>query len=295
MKVESIKLSNIDSFENHPYKVENDVNLKELANSIKNNGLLNPILVRPKSNGRYEIISGHRRLEACKINKEKEISCIIKDLSKDEAIIDMVDSNIQRENILPSEKAFAYKMKLEAMKHQGKRVTTLAPMDPKSSTELIGLEFGESSATVKRFVRLTYLIPELLKYVDNSYKKESEDLTMGLRPAVELSYLSTTNQKLVVNEIEYNQSTPSHAQTIKIRALAEKNKLNDEVLDNIFEEEKGNQHDQISFNKKNIESVLPEELLKRDKRYVEQFIVSAIKNYSKQLALERGDNDDLVL
>jgi ParB family chromosome partitioning protein len=295
MKVESIKLSNIDSFENHPYKVENDVSLKELANSIKNNGLLNPILVRPKDNGRYEIISGHRRLEAFKINQEKEISCIIKDLSKDEAIIDMVDSNIQRENILPSEKAFAYKMKLEAMKHQGKRVTTLAPMDPKSSTELIGLEFGESSATVKRFVRLTYLIPELLKYVDNSYKKESEDLTMGLRPAVELSYLSTTNQKLVANEIEYNQSTPSHAQTIKIRALAEKNKLNDEVLDNIFEEEKGNQHDQISFNKKNIESVLPEELLKRDKRYVEQFIVNAIKNYSKKLALERGEQDDLIL
>jgi ParB family chromosome partitioning protein len=295
MKVESIKLSNIDSFENHPYKVENDVSLKELANSIKNNGLLNPILVRPKDNGRYEIISGHRRLEAFKINKEKEISCIVKDLSKDEAIIDMVDSNIQRENILPSEKAFAYKMKLEAMKHQGKRVTTLAPMDPKSSTELIGLEFGESSATVKRFVRLTYLIPELLKYVDNSYKKESEDLTMGLRPAVELSYLSTTNQKLVANEIEYNQSTPSHAQTIKIRALAEKNKLNDEVLDNIFEEEKGNQHDQISFNKKNIESVLPEELLKRDKRYVEQFIVNAIKNYSKKLALERGEQDDLIL
>ena len=138
MKVESIKLSNIDSFENHPYKVKNDVSLKELANSIKNNGLLNPILVRPKDNGRYEIISGHRRLEAFKINKEKEISCIVKDLSKDEAIIDMVDSNIQRENILPSEKAFAYKMKLEAMKHQGKRVTTLAPMDPRSSTELIG-------------------------------------------------------------------------------------------------------------------------------------------------------------
>ena len=295
MKVESIKLSNIDSFENHPYKVENDVSLKELANSIKNNGLLNPILVRPNENGRYEIISGHRRLEAFKINKEKEISCIVKDLSKDEAIIDMVDSNIQRENILPSEKAFAYKMKLEAMKHQGKRVITLAPMDPKSSTEMIGLEFGESSATVKRFVRLTYLIPELLKYVDNSYKKESDDLTMGLRPAVELSYLSTTNQKLIANEIEYNQSTPSHAQTIKIRELADNNELNDEVLENIFEEEKGNQHEQITFNKKNIESVLPKDLLKRDKRYVEQYIINAIKNYSKKLALERGEQDDLIL
>ena len=289
MNAKLIEISKIDSFKNHPFKVTNDVNLKELAQSIKNNGLLNPVIVRPKTNGRYEMISGHRRLEAMKLNGETKIPATVKELSNDDAIIYMVDSNIQRENILPSEKAYAYKMKLEAMKHQGKKVTTLDPEEPKSSVERIGLEFGESASNVKRYIRLTYLIPELLELVDKSYIDKSKELTMGIKPAVELSFLSPDYQSMVLDSIDYNQATPSHAQAIRIRNLAEKDELNEDILDSIFEEEKGNQHEQISFNKERIESVLPNDLIHRDKRYIEQYIVNALVNYSKNI--ERGDPD----
>lgn len=293
-KVEDIDISLIDVFENHPFKVVEDISFLELKQSIKNNGLLNPVIVRKKDDDRYEMISGHRRLLAMKQNGDKTIQAIVKELSKDQAIIDMVDSNLQRELILPSEKAFAYKMKLEAMKHQGKKVDTLDPEGPKlNSTEKIGLEFGESATNVKRYIRLTYLIPELLNYVDKTAINKNEILTIGIKPAVELSFLSKNSQQLVADAIDYNQATPSYAQAMQIRKLEENGELSDDLLDEILSEEKGNQHEQISFNRKKIEQVLPQELLKKDKRYIEQYIIKALENYSKKKNIERGDAYDL--
>lgn len=293
-KVENIDISLIDVFENHPFKVVEDISFLELKQSIKNNGLLNPVIVRKKDDNRYEMISGHRRLLAMKQNGDKIIQAIVKEISKDQAVIEMVDSNLQRELILPSEKAFAYKMKLEAMKHQGKKVDTLDPEGPKlNSTEKIGLEFGESATNVKRYIRLTYLIPELLDYVDRTAINKNEILTIGIKPAVELSFLSKDSQQLVVDAIDFNQATPSYAQAMQIRKLEENGELTDDLLDEILSEEKGNQHEQIFFNRKKIEQVLPQELLNKDKRYIEQYIIKALENYSKEKNIERGDTYDL--
>lgn len=293
-QIKDIDISLIDSFKDHPFKVNEDLSFFELKQSIKNNGLLNPVVLRTKEDGRFEMISGHRRLLAMKQNGEKTISSIVKDLTNDQAIIDMVDSNLQREVVLPSEKAFAYKMKLEAMKHQGKKIDTLDPQELKLNTvEKIGLEFGESATNIKRYIRLTYLISELLEYVDKTVINKNEPLTMGIKPAVELSFLSEESQHLVADAIDYNQATPSHAQTIRIRKLESENKLDDEILDKILSEEKGNQQEQISFNRRNIEKALPTDLLNKDKRYIEKYIIDALKNYSKTKAIERGDAYDL--
>lgn len=294
MEIVNIEINKIEEFKNHPFKVNEDINFLELKQSIKINGILNPVVVRKIENNKYEMISGHRRLLAMKQLGNKTIPAIIKDLTKDQAIIEMVDSNLQRDYILPSEKAFAYKMKLEAMKHQGRKVETLDPKGPKlSSTEKIGLEFGESATNVKRYIRLTYLIPELLDYVDKTFINKNEDLTIGIKPAVEISFLSEQEQKLVADAIDYNQATPSYAQAIHIRNLSNDNKLNDEILDEILSEEKGNQHQQISFNKNKIEEALPKDLLKRDKRYIEQYIIRALHSYSNNKTIERGDAYDL--
>ena len=279
-----IKLKDIDSFKNHPYKVENDDSIKELANSIKENGLINPLIVRQKENGRYELISGHRRKLALELNGEKDVEVNIKELTDDEATIFMVDSNMQREKVLPSEKAYAYKMKYDALKHQGKKT---------SGPEVQKLD-EDSDRNIRRYVRLTYLIPELLELVDNTVKFDGRTtLTMGIKPAVEISYLSKDNQRLLYEAIDYNQATPSHAQSIKIRNMEKNNKLNEDVLDSILTEEKGNQRDQIAFNKDKLVSVLPPELLKRDKRYIEQYIITAINYYEKNKNIERGDVYDL--
>ena len=279
MNIEEIEISRLDSFANHPFKVKYDLDMQELEQSIKNNGLLEPILVRPKHNDRYEIISGHRRVYALNRIGIEKVKCIIKELSNDQAIIEMVDSNIKREHILPSEKAKAYKMKLNSMKHQGKKIHTSDQEGPKLTTEKIGLEFGDSSTNVKRYIRLTFLDEKLLDIVDNSYIDQNAKLTLGINTAVELSYLSKEDQELLVDAIDYNQSTPSRAQAIKIRKLSEQGKVTEEILDEILSEEKGNQHQQISFNKENILEVLPKELIKRDKRYIEKYIIEAIKNY----------------
>ena len=281
-------------FKNHPFKVVDDLDMKELEQSIINNGLLEPIVVRTKDNNRYEIISGHRRVYALKEIGIEKVPCIIKELSNDQAVIEMVDSNIRRENILPSEKAKAYKMKLTSMKHQGKKVHTSDHDGPKLTTEKIGLEFGDSSTNVKRYVRLTYLDDELLNIVDNSFIEQNAKLSLGITTAVELSYLSKEDQKLLLDAIDYNQATPSRAQAIRIRKLSENNQLTEEVLDDILSEEKGNQHQQISFNKENIERVLPKDLITRDKRYIEQYIIKALENFNKSKdSIERGDAYDL--
>lgn len=283
-----INLNEIDSFEGHPFSVNKDDSLKELVHSIKENGLLNPMIVRKKDNGRYEMISGHRRKTALEILGITESEVIVKELNDDEATIFMVDSNMYRETILPSERAFAYKMKMDAMKHQGK--TTSDPQGPKLSSEIVGKKLGDSSTNVKRYIRLTYLIPELLKLVDETVLKTNKDgLTMGIKPAVELSYLSYAEQKFVLGVIEYSLVTPSHAQTIKIRKLAKEKKLDFDTLEKLLDEKKGNQNEQIAFNKNKIENVLPNNIKKRDKRYIEQYIIKAIIEYSKQ-NIEEADN-----
>ena len=295
MKVEELEIKKLEAFKNHPFKVVDDLNMQELEQSIINNGLLEPIIVRPKNNN-YEIISGHRRVYALNKIGVKKVPCIIKELKDDQAIIEMVDSNIKREFILPSEKAKAYKMKLESMKHQGKKVHTSDQDGPKLTTEKIGLEFGDSSSNVKRYIRLNYLEEELLVLVDKTCIDQNVELSLGITTAVELSYLTKEEQQLLLAAIDYNQATPSRAQAIKIRRLAEENKLTMEILDEILIEQKGNQHTQISFNKNNIEKVLPKDLIKRDKRYIEQYIIKAIQSYNLLLEnKERGDAYDLDL
>lgn len=286
-----INLNEIDSFKEHPFSVNNDDSLKELVHSIKLNGLLNPMIVRKKDNGRYEMISGHRRKAALEILGIYESEVVVKDLNDDEATIFMVDSNMYREMILPSERAFAYKLKLDAIKHQGKKIETLTPGVSKlRSDEIIASQNGESREKVRRYVRLTYLIPELLKLVDETVLKSNKNgLTMGIKPAVELSYLDYTEQKLVLGIIDYCLVTPSHAQAIKIRKMAKQKKLSFDDLENLLSEKKGNQNEQIAFNKNKIENVLPNEIKKRDKRYIEQYIIKAILEYNK-LNITEDDN-----
>ena len=277
--ITKIKINEIDSFNNHPFIVSKDEELEKLVSSIKDNGLLSPIIVR-KVKDRYELISGHRRKLAFEILGLKEIEANVKDLSDDEAILAMVDSNIYREKILPSEKAFAYKMKNNALKHQGK--TTSVPKGPKLTTTEIGKFSGDSSTNVKRYIRLTYLIPELLELVDNTVKNENKSfLTMGIKPAVEISYLNKDEQTLLYSSITYADLTPSHAQAIKIKELSKKKLLDFNQIENILSQKKGNQNEQISFNKEKVQAVLPKELLKRDKRYIEQYIIEAINYYKK--------------
>lgn len=261
-----IKISEIDDFKNHPYKVELGDELNDLVESIKLNGLLVPIVVRRKENDRYELLSGHRRKKAYEILGLEEIDAIIK------------DSNMYREKLLPSGKAFAYRMKMEAMKHQGK---TSCHYDTKlRSDEKLSEKSNDSARQIQRYIRLTCLIPELLEIVDNSRKlKDKPNLIMGLLPALELSFLSKQEQQIVYSVITYEDATPSHSQAIRIRKLSKKKLLTFDDIDKILLEEKGNQHEKISFNKSKIISVLPFDLVKRDKRYIEQYIIEAIKSY----------------
>lgn len=238
-----IKIIDIDNFKNHPFRVTHDNSFNELLDSIEKSGLLNPIVVRKKKN-RYELISGHRRKEAMELLGKDYIKAIIKELNDDEATIEMVDSNIYREKILPSEKAFAYKMKLNAIKHQGKTSGT----GYQKSRDIIGTESGRQ---IQNYIRLTYLIPEILKLVDNTILKNKKDiLTMGIKPAVELSYLNKDEQQLVYETIKYSNATPSHSQSILIKKLSRTKELNFNTLEEILSQNKGNQNETISFNKK---------------------------------------------
>lgn len=282
-KKQKILLSKIDSFKDHPFHVNNDESLKELANSIKANGLYTPLTVRLKEDGRYELISGHRRKAAMELLGITETEAYVKELADEEATIEMVDSNMYREKILPSEKAFAYKMKYDAIKHQGKKT---------SGHDVQKLD-DKSDRNIRRYIRLTNLIPELLQLVDDTVLKDKRTaLTMGLLPAVELSYLNKEEQKLVYMGITYEDLTPSHGQAKQLRKLSNEGKITFDSVEEILCKSKGNQQEQISFNKERIEKVLPTELLKRDKRYIEQYIIKAIENY-KQQEIERGDVYDL--
>ncbi len=284
-EVVKIKVSDIKDFPKHPFKINNDLNYEELRDSILDNGVLVPAIVRKQEDGKYEMISGHRRKKICEENGISEIPCIVKNISDDEAIIMMVDSNLQRDKILPSEKAQAYKMKLDALNHQGK---SLSPLGTKSSSVN---EIDDSKSQIYRYVRLTYLIPELMQLVDDTVLKDKRaTLTMGIRPAVELSYLSKNEQEMVYEEISYEDITPSHVQAKKIRELSKNKTLNPDVLESIFLEPKPNQQKRISFNEERIRKALPKDI--KDYK-IEDFIIKAIENYSKTLALERGDKNDL--
>lgn len=282
-KKQKILLSKIDSFKDHPFHVNNDESLKELANSIKENGLYTPLTVRLKEDGRYELISGHRRKAAMELLGITETEAYVKELADEEATIEMVDSNMYREKILPSEKAFAYKIKYDAIKHQGKKT---------SGHDVQKLD-DKSDRNIRRYIRLTNLIPELLQLVDDTVLKDKRTaLTMGLLPAVELSYLNKEEQKLVYMGITYEDLTPSHGQAKQLRKLSNEGNITFDSVEEILCKSKGNQQEQISFNKERIEKVLPTELLKRDKRYIEQYIIKAIENYKHQ-EIERGDVYDL--
>lgn len=284
-KIEEIDISLIDNFKDHPFKVLDNDDMKSLKESIKTSGVLSPVIIREKEDGRYEMLSGHRRMFACKSLGIDKIKCIIKNLSDDEATIFMVDSNLQRETLLPSEKAFAYKMKYDALKHQGRTSqqldTTLRQVVTKfRSDDLIGEEHGESGRQVQRYIRLTYLIPELLDMVDNSEIKNKELPSIALTPAVELSYLKESEQKTLAEYIDFNLSTPSHAQAIQLRELSQKGLLAQETIDNIMNKEKPNQILQFKIKEEKLYKVLPKNI-ERDK--VEDFVLKACEYYSKHI------------
>lgn len=241
-QVIKISIDSIHDFPNHPFKVNDDEEMNKLIESIQERGVYLPTIVRQRVNGDYEMISGHRRKHAAIKAGLKTIPCIVKNLTDDEATILMVDSNIQREELLPSEKAYAYKMKLEAMKHQGKQLeNTSRPMGEKSdnkiSTEILGEEVGESARTIQRYIRLTYLIPDLLELVDAK--------RIALRPAVEMSYINEDNQSLLYDIFKYNESTPTLSQAQLLRNLEEKGTLTDNKIEEIMREEKPNQKEQF--------------------------------------------------
>lgn len=248
--VRNIPLSEISDFPEHPFKVKMDENMSDLVDSIREYGVLVPALVRPKEDGSYEMVAGHRRKFASGLAELEEIPCIIRDLTDDEATLIMVDSNLQREKILPSEKAFAYKMKLEAMKRQqGYRsdltsATVLQKLIKKSSRELLAEQTGESHEQIRKYIRLTELIPAILDMVD--------DNKVAMRPAVELSYLSKTEQEILLDTMQLEDCTPSHAQAIKMRKFSAEGRLNDDVILSILSEEKGNQKEQFRMPKERI-------------------------------------------
>ncbi len=274
-----ISINELEDFKNHPYKVTEDEKLQELVESIKINGVLSPIIVRKKED-KYEIISGHRRKKACMLANIKEIPCIVKDLNDNEATILMVDSNIQREEVLPSEKAFAYKMKLDAQKHQGVRKNITSVRDEQklkiTTRDKIALEVGESSSNIRRYIRLTNLVKELLDLVDN--KK------IALSPAVELSYLSEKEQKRIYQNIEFLDITPSYSQTIRMKKLSQLNKLTFEKIDDIMLEEKPNQVEKIKLNSARLKKVLPKNI--SSEKQIEDYIIKCIESVKKNKRLD---------
>ena len=272
-KIEDVSIKDIDNFPNHPFKVIDNEELLQMVDSIKDKGVIVPVLVRPKEDGRYEMISGHRRKRASELAGIDKIPCIIRNLSDDEAIIAMVDSNMQREEILPSERAFAYKMKLDALNHQGKRTDlTSCQVGTKLSSDILSNEIGDSERQIYRYIRLTYLVPELLEKVDNKI--------IAFNPGVEISYLKEDEQYRLLDCMEYNDCTPSHAQAIIMKKLSQEGKLDEEAIDELLSQQKPNQIPKIKFNESRIRSVLPKNV---DNDQIENFVVKAIEFYTNHL------------
>ena len=246
-RVKDIPLTELHPFKAHPFKIQNNEEMKRLIESIQKFGTLTPALARPLPEGGYELISGHRRLAACQVLGIETMPVIIREMSDDEAVIAMVDANLQREHILPSEKAFAYKMKLDAIKHQG--VASAQVGQKLLSVEKVAEDAGESRNQVKRYIRLTYLIPELLSMVD--------DGKIAFNPAVEISYLDKAEQQVLLDAIEQNDCTPSHAQSIRLKRLSQEGVLQDQTIYDILAEQKPNQQEQYKFKREDIRKYFP--------------------------------------
>ena len=261
-KIRDIPLELIDDFPDHPFKVRDDEDMMQLVESVKERGVITPATVRQKEDGRYELVSGHRRKRACELAGFETLRCEVVDLTRDEATILMVESNFQRSQILPSEKAFAYKMRLEAMNRQGQRTDlTSTPVVSKLRTnETLGNEVGESREQIRRYIRLTNLVPELLDLVDEG--------RMKMRPAVEISFLDEDCQRDLVDEIDLNDCTPSHAQSIRLKKLAQEGLLDDQIIYAVLAETKPNQQEQLKFKREELRKYFPsgytEEQMRRD-------------------------------
>ena len=277
-KIRDIPISQIDEFPDHPFKVLMDEDMQQLVESIKRNGIMTPATVRLKEDGRYELVSGHRRKKACELAGLETLKCEVKELTRDEAIIIMVESNLQRSTILPSEKAFAYKMRLEAMKRQAGRppkenVSPLATNLSKGRSDVeLGELVGESKDQIRRFIRLTELVPEILQMVD--------DRQIAFRPAVEISYLTEEQQYTLLEAMSYNDATPSLAQAIKMKKFMQEGKLTGEVIQSIMEEEKPNQREKPAFRDERITKLIPKSVPKGQEA---DFVVKALEFYNRHL------------
>ena len=283
-RVEEISLDLIDDFPDHPFKVRMDESMTEMADSIKQYGVLVPAIVRQKEDGRYEMVAGHRRKAACELAGKTKIPCVVRDLTLEEAVVVMVDSNLQREQILPSEKAFAYKMKLDAIRRQqGTRTDlTSVPLGQKlgkSSREMLAENSLDSNTQIQRYIRLTALVPEILDLVDNTVLKEKDKLQIALRPAVELSYLAQQEQQVLYETMITEDCTPSHAQAMKIRKYAEEGRLNPDVILSILQEEKPNQKEQFKIPKERISKYFAPGT---PAQKIEDTIVKALEFYRKR-------------
>ena len=273
----NININLLIPFENHPFKKRDGIEQRELVESIAQNGLLEPITVRSFPAGKYEIISGHRRVEACKELGITEVPATIKEMSKDEAIIAMVDSNIHREHLLPSEKAFAYKMKLDAIKHQGKTTSRQVVGKSESADKISNTESGRQ---IQRYIRLTYLISELLKLVD--------DGRIAFTPAVELSFLSENEQEILLNEIEYADATPSLSQAQRLRKLSEDGNFFVDTVFAVLSEEKPNQKEQVRIPADKLRDILTRGM---GKQKTEDFIIKACEHYRKYLIRQKNRDE----
>ena len=285
-KIRDIPLELIDDFPDHPFHVRDDEDMQQLVDSIKSRGVLTPAVLREKEDGRYELVSGHRRKRACELAGLSTLRSEIKDLSRDEAIIYMVESNFQRSSILPSEKAFSYKMRLEAIKRQAGRpkAENGVPVGHDSlvgkSREIIAAQSTDSNTQIQRYIRLTHLIPELLDLVDEG--------SIKMRPAVELSYLDYDYQKDVLEEIEVTQSTPSHAQTIRMRKMQDEGTLSTMAIREIMSEEKPNQKERIILRGEKVRKLIPKAV---PIEQTEDYIYKAIEHYNKFLSKKRSERD----
>ena len=280
-KIRDIPLTEIDDFPDHPFKVRDDEDMAQLIESIKERGVITPATVRQKEDGRYELISGHRRKRACELAGFDTLRCEVVELNRDEATILMVESNYQRSQILPSEKAYAYKMRLEAMKRQAGRPSkdNLVPVGQNFSREELATQSGESQTQIQRYIRLTNLVPELLDYVDEGRIK--------MRPAVELSFLDEDSQRDVVDEIDLNDATPSHDQTIRMRKFFEEGKLTTEAIQAIMSEEKPNQREKIVLRGDRVRQLIPKNI---PISQTEDFVCKALEHYNKYLR-QRAERD----
>lgn len=283
-KIRDIPLDLIDDFPDHPFHVRDDEDMLQLVESIKTNGVLTPAVLRQKEDGRYELVSGHRRKRACELAGLTTLRSEIKDLTRDEAVVYMVESNFQRTTILPSEKAFAYKMRNEAIKRQGERTDlTSSPLgiklSGKQSLDVISQESGDSRNQIHRYIRLTFLVPELLELVDEGRIK--------MRPAVELSYLDEDSQRDVVEQIDINDCTPSHDQTIRMRKMFDNGKLTAEAVEAIMSEEKPNQRERIVLRGDRVRSLIPKNVQLKD---TEDYVCKALEHYAKYLR-HRSERD----